>query len=70
MPCTEAISKVIVAVPPDTAAVIAAPTKFNIVASPLVVPSSLMLIALNVPAPVPVTAPHAQFPDPSAIGTY
>jgi hypothetical protein len=59
----------IVAVPPDTDAVIAAPTKFNVVTSPLVVPSSLIVMALNVPAPAPVTAPQDQLPFPSAIGT-
>jgi hypothetical protein len=63
------MSNVIVAVLPDIDAVIAAPTKFNSVAFPLIFPSSLIEIALNVPAPAEVTAPHPHVPSPFAMGT-
>jgi hypothetical protein len=63
------MSKVIVPVAPDTEAVIPEPTKSNIVTSPLVMPSSLIVIALKVPAPAEVTVPQDQVPSPFAIGT-
>ena len=54
---------------PETVAVIAAPTIFNLVTLPLTTPSSCSSTALKVPPPAEVIGPQVHPPKPLDIGT-